>query len=83
MFLKIIVIRLIPLLTIIIGSILALKTLWKTISLRKFEWKEIKSLDLELIDMVLLIAGGFVVLGEIVSPLFSISLVELFSKNIS
>ena len=53
------------------------------ISLKKFDWKEIKYLDLELIDMVLLIAGGFVVLGEVVSPLFSISLVELFSKNIS
>ena len=83
MFLKILAIRLIPLLTIIIGSILALKILWTTISLKKFRWKEIKSLDLELIDMVLLIAGGFVVLGEVVSPLFSISLVELFSKNIS
>ena len=83
MFLKILAIRLIPLLTIIIGSILALKTLWTTISLKKFGWQEIKSLDLELIDMVLLIAGGFVVLGEVVSPLFSISLVEIFSKNIS
>ena len=51
--------------------------------MKKFGWQEIKSLDLELIDMVLLIAGGFVVLGEVVSPLFSISLVELFSKNIS
>jgi len=83
MFLKILAIRLIPLLTILIGSILALKILWTTISLKKFGWKEIKYLDLELIDMVLLIAGGFVVLGEVVSPLFSISLVELFSKNIS
>ena len=83
MFLKILAIRLIPLLTILLGTILALKTLWKAISLREFGWKEIKSLDLELIDMVLLIAGGFVVLGEVVSPLFSISLVELFSKNIS
>jgi len=83
MFLKILAIRLIPLLTIIIGSILALKTLWTNISSKKFGWQEIKSLDLELIDMVLLIAGGFVVLGEVVSPLFSISLVELFSKNIS
>ena len=46
MFLKILAIRLIPLLTIIIGSILALKTLWTTISLKKFGWKEIKSLDL-------------------------------------
>jgi len=83
MFLKILAIRLIPLLTIILGSILALKTLWTTISLKKFGWQEIKTLDLELVDMVLLIAGGFVVLGEVVSPLFSISLVEIFSKNIS
>lgn len=83
MFLKILAIRLIPLLTIIMGSILALKLLWTSISLKKFGWQEIKSLDLELIDMVLLIAGGFVVLGEVVSPLFSISLVEIFSKNIS
>ena len=83
MFFKILAIRLIPLLTILLGSILALKILWTTISLKKFGWQEIKSLDLELIDMVLLIAGGFVVLGEVVSPLFSISLVELFSKNIS
>jgi len=83
MFFKILAIRLIPLFSILIGSILALKMLWTTISLKKFGWQEIKSLDLELIDMVLLIAGGFVVLGEVVSPLFSISLVELFSKNIS
>ena len=83
MFIKILAIRLIPLLTILLGSILALKTLWKAISLKKFGWKEIQPLDLELIDMVLLIAGGFVVLGEVVSPLFSISLVEIFSKNIS
>jgi len=83
MFLKILAIRFIPLLTILLGSILALKTLWKAIYLKKFGWKEIEPLELELIDMVLLIAGGFVVLGEVVSPLFSISLVELFSKNIS
>jgi len=83
MFFKIFAIRLIPLLTILAGSILALSTLWQNIFLKKFEWQEIKSLDLDLVDMVLLIAGGFVVLGEVVSPLFSISLVELFSKNIS
>ena len=83
MFLKILAIRLIPLLTIIIGSILALKTLWTAISLKKFGWKQVETLELELIDMVLLIAGGFVVLGEVFSPLFSISLVEFFSKNIS
>ena len=83
MFLKLLAIRLIPLSTILLGSILALKRLWKALSLKSFGWKEIKPLDLDLIDMVLLIAGGFVVLGEVVSPLFSISLVELLSKNIS
>ena len=83
MFLKILAIRLIPLLTILLGTILALKTLWTIISSKKIEWKEIKPLDFQLIDMVLLIAGGFVVLGELISPLFSISLVEFFSKNIS
>ena len=83
MFLKILVIRLIPILTILAGTILVLKTLWNAISLKKIEWKELKPLDLDLIDMVLLIAGGFVVLGEVISPLFSISLVELFSHNLS
>jgi len=83
MFLKILAIRIIPLLTIAVGSILALKTLWLAISLKRFGWKEIKSLDLDLIDMILLISGGFVVLGEVFSPLISISLVELFSENIS
>ncbi len=83
MFVKILAIRLIPLFTILIGTILVLKTLWTSISLKKIVWKEFKPLDLDLIDMVLLIAGGFVVLGEVVSPLFSIGLVEFFSKDLS
>ena len=83
MFIKILAIRLIPLVTILFGTLLVLKAFWKAIALKKIDWKEIEYLDFELIDMILLIAGGFVVLGEVVSPLFSISLVELFSKNIS
>ena len=83
MFLKIIAIRLIPFLTIVIGSLLLLRTLWSFLAARKIEWKEFKSLDLDLLDMVLLISGGFVVLGEVISPLFSITLVELVSTNLS
>ena len=83
MFLKIIFIRLIPLLTILIGSLLLLRTLWTVLTLRKIEWREFKSLDLDLLDMVLLISGGFVVLGEVVSPLFSITLVQLLFSNFS
>ena len=83
MFLKIIVIRLIPLLTIVIGSLLVLRTLWSVVTSRKIGWKEFKPLDLDLLDMVLLISGGFVVLGEVISPLFSITLVELVGSNLS
>ena len=83
MLVKILAIRLIPLFTMLLGSILILKALWTFISSRKIAWKEFKPLDLHLIDMVLLIAGGFVVLGEVVSPLFSIGLVEFFSKDLS
>ena len=82
MFLKLLAIRFIPLLTILVGSILVLKTLVNCFTSNKLVWKEVLPLDLDLIDMVLLIAGGFVVLGEVVSPIFSISLVEIFSNNL-
>ena len=83
MFLKIIFIRLIPLLTIIIGSLIVLRTLFRVVVSREIEWKEFKPLDLDLLDMVLLISGGFVVLGEVISPLLSITLVELVASNLS
>ena len=83
MFLKLIAIRFIPLLTIVLGSLLVLRTLWSILASRKIDWKEFKPLDLDLLDMVLLISGGFVVLGEVISPLFSITLVELVTSNIS
>ncbi len=83
MFLKIIAIRLIPLLSIVLGSLVFLRTLWSVLASRKIEWKEFKPLNLDLLDMVLLISGGFVVLGEVISPLFSISLVELVASNLS
>ena len=83
MFFKIIAIRLLPLLTIVTGSILVLKALWMVIASRKIAWEKYKPIDLGLLDMVLLISGGFVVLGEVVSPLFSITLVELIASNLS
>ena len=83
MLFKLIIIRLFPLFTILVGSSLLIKYIWKSIRLRKLEWKEYKPLDLNLIDMVLLISGGFVVLGEVVSPLLSITLIDLFSKNLT
>jgi len=82
MFLKLIAIRLIPLLSIIFGLILVVKSFWIILVRRKVVWKEFKPLDLNLLDMVLLISGGFVVLGEVVSPIFSITLVDSLSQNL-
>ena len=82
MFLKFLAIRFIPLFSLLIGSILLLRTLWTVVASRNIEWQECKSLDLGLLDMVLLISGGFVVLGEVISPLFSITLVELVASNL-
>ena len=47
MFFKIMVIRSIPLLTIILGSILALKSLWDVLNTKKIPWKEFNPLDLD------------------------------------
>ena len=83
MFLKLIFIRLIPLLTILIGSSLLLKNLWNLLKSKSIQWKEFTPLKLDLIDMVLLISGGFVVLGEVFSPLLSITIIDFFSKDLS
>ena len=83
MYLKLITIRTIPLISILIGSILVLKAIWKTFNSKVINWAKYQPLDLNILDMILLIAGGFVVLGEVFSPLISITLVDLFSKNLS
>ena len=83
MFLKLIIIRTIPLLSILVGSILVLKSLWRMINLKAINWADYEPLNLNILDMILLISGGFVVLGEVVSPLISLTLVDFFSKNLS
>ena len=83
MFFKLIIIRFIPLFTILIGSSLLLKNLWKVVKSKSIQWQDVTPLKLELIDMVLLISGGFVVLGEVFSPLLSITIVDFFSKDLS
>ena len=83
MFLKLIIIRIIPLTSIIFGSILVLKSLFRIIKLKAINWPDFQPLDLDILDMILLVSGGFVVLGEVISPLISITLVDLFSKNLS
>jgi len=83
MFFKLIIIRLIPILSILVGSLFVLKSLWRIIKLKAINWAEYEPLNLNVLDMILLISGGFVVLGEVISPLISITLVDFFSQNLS
>jgi len=83
MFFKLIIIRTIPLFSILVGSLLVLKSLWRIIKLKAINWPDFEPLNLNLLDMILLVSGGFVVLGEVISPIISITLVDLFSKNLS
>jgi len=80
---KLIIIKLMPLLTILLGIIFLIKGIYLSFFLKKIKWEKYEALKLDLLDMVLLIAGGFVVLGEVFSPLISITLVDLFTKELS
>ena len=82
MLIKLILIRLIPLITILIGSILLIQAFWRFLNLKKIYWQEYSPLELNWIDMILLISGGFVVLGEVISPIISITFVQLFSEKL-
>mgnify|MGYP001183995981 CR=1 FL=1 len=83
MLLKLIIIRTIPIFSILVGSILALIGIWKTFIAKTIHWSKYQPLNLNQLDMILLISGGFVVIGEIISPLISITLIDLFSGNLS
>ncbi len=81
MFIKLLIIKLFPIVTILLGTFLVLKGSFQILFSRKINWKVYKPLDLNLLDMVLLISGGFVVLGEVFSPLISITIVDIISKD--
>ena len=61
--------ELVPLGALLLGSLLLIRHLWLLSRRRQSSWPELQAPPLGLVDMVLLIAGGFVVLGEVLVPL--------------
>ncbi len=59
-----------PIAALLLGIILLLRKLWGFLRAENYVWPELVALPLSLVDMVIFIAGGFVVLGEVVSPIF-------------
>ena len=60
----------VPALAVLLGSGLLIRQFWLFVRKANSQWPEPVLLPLSLIDMVLLVAGGFVVLGEVIFPAF-------------
>ena len=73
----------VPVIAIFLGSGLLIRQVWLFIRNAKPAWPPLVSLPLSLVDMVLLVAGGFVVLGEVLFPAFVAPFTEALTRNIS
>ncbi len=75
--------QLLPFFASLIGCILLIK--YALIFLRKkyTQWPEIIAPPLSIIDMIILISGGFVVIGEVVFPALIIPITDLLFNNLS
>ncbi|ABX08449.1 Possible membrane associated protease [Prochlorococcus marinus str. MIT 9211] len=74
--------QLLPSLATFFGIGLCLRQGWLFYRRESSSWPENFSLPLSAIDMVLLVAGGFVVLGEVITPLFAIPASQLLTESI-
>ncbi len=75
--------QILPLFATLLGIFLLIWQSWLLIRRKTLPWPEVSSLPLSIIDMVLLVAGGFVVLGELLTPLIALPLSEVFTRGIS
>tara|TARA_Y100001968_G_scaffold327706_1_gene373292 strand:- start:292 stop:1641 length:1350 start_codon:yes stop_codon:yes gene_type:complete len=83
MALRLVGIQAFPLLATLLGLCLLIRQGWLIFRKKNMPWPSLPYLPLSVIDMTLLIAGGFVVLGEVVLPTFVIPLISFLIKDIS
>ena len=81
--LRLILSQMLPLIASFLGSILLIRQAFIFIRKKNNPWPEIIAPPLLIVDMVLLIAGGFVVIGEVVLPAFVIPIFDFFLKDLS
>ncbi len=75
--------QLLPFIASFIGTILLINQALIFIRKKNSPWPEMIAPPLSIIDMVLLIAGGFVVIGEVLFPALLIPIIDLLSNNSS
>jgi len=75
--------QLLPFFASFIGTILLIRYAFIFLRKKNNPWPEIIAPPLSLVDMVLLISGGFVVIGEVVFPALIIPITDSLFNNIS
>ena len=75
--------ELMPLVALLLGSLLLVRQLWLLLRRKQSSWPDLQAPPLGLVDMVLLIAGGFVVLGEVLVPLLVTPVSALVAQSIA
>ncbi|MBW3041543.1 CPBP family intramembrane glutamic endopeptidase [Prochlorococcus marinus] len=75
--------QLLPFIASFLGTILLINYILVFLRKKNTQWPEIIAPPLSLIDMVLLISGGFVVIGEVVFPALVIPITDLLFNNLS
>lgn len=72
-----------PLAALLLGGLLLLRHGWQLLRRRLPPWPPLVSAPLGLLDMVLLVAGGFVVLGEVLVPVLIVPLTGWLGRGLS
>ena len=83
MLIKLILIKFIPLFTILAGTFLVIRYCVKIIKEKTINWKPFDALELNTLDLILLISGGFVVLGKLFLLFFYNNCRHNYKKYIS
>ncbi len=80
---RLLISQLLPFFASFIGFLLLIRYAFIFLRKKNTPWPEILAPPLSLIDMVLLISGGFVVIGEVVFPALVIPITDSFLNNLS
>ena len=75
--------QLIPFFASLIGSILLFRYVFIFLRNKNNKWPEISAPPLSIIDMIILISGGFVVIGEVVFPALIVPITDSLFNNFS
>ncbi len=80
---RLVLVNLLPLFGVLAGGVLLLQQLWKRWRRQQPVAPELRGPDLTITETVLLIAGGFVVLGGLVTPLLAMPILGTILDGIS